>query len=169
MGECADGAEAAALMQARLPQLIFVDVQMQGVRGLAFLEQIPADKRPVVVLVTAHGQYALDAFQADVTDYLLKPFTNERFGMALARAMERIRQQQISLHTDRLLSLLQETRGTAPARREPALGHREKTRPASNGNRLVVKSGSHIVFVDPKEVDWIQAEGVYLRLYAGKK
>lgn len=162
VGVCSDGVDAAELIESQTPLLVFLDVQMREMGGLQLIEGLPEGKRPFIVLVTAYDQYALDAFQVDVVDYLLKPYSDERFGIALGRAKERIRQQQISLHSDRLLSLLQDANGTSPA-------HHEDVRPTYGANRLVVKSGSHLLFIDPKQVDWIEAEGVYLRLHIDKK
>ncbi|HET6568189.1 MAG TPA: LytTR family DNA-binding domain-containing protein [Rhodothermales bacterium] len=162
IGACADGVEAAERIEAQAPLLVFLDVQMREMGGLQLIERLPDARRPFIILVTAYDQYALDAFQVDVVDYLLKPYSDERFGIALGRAKERIRQLQISQYSDQLLSLLQDVNGRTPARAED-------TRTAERTNRLVVKSGSHLLFLDPKQVDWIEAEGVYLKLHIDKK
>ncbi len=162
MGECCDGTEAYAFILEHTPDLVFLDVHMREMDGLQLIEQLPPERRPCIVLVTAYDYYALDAFDLEVVDYLLKPYSDERFAMALRRAKERIRQKHIALHTDRLLALLQGTTAS------PSAGPlRAESRPPHG--RLVVKSGSHFLFVDPNHVDWIEAEGVYLRLHMDKK
>jgi two-component system LytT family response regulator len=89
VGECGSGAEAIAAIRARRPDLLFLDVQMPEVDGFDVLEQLGADTPPAIVFVTAYDQHALRAFDAGALDYLLKPFTDERFALALARAKER--------------------------------------------------------------------------------
>ncbi len=90
VGECGSGAEALAAIRAQRPDLVFLDVQMPEVDGFDVLEQLGADLPPAIVFVTAHDQYALRAFDAGALDYLLKPFDDTRFGLALARAREQI-------------------------------------------------------------------------------
>ncbi len=88
-GECGSGAEAIAAIRAQRPELLFLDVQMPEVDGFDVLEQLGADAPPAIVFVTAYDQHALRAFDAGALDYLLKPFTDDRFALALARAKER--------------------------------------------------------------------------------
>ena len=89
VGECGSGAEAIAAVRMQRPDLLFLDVQMPEVDGFDVLEQLGADAPPAIVFVTAYDQHALRAFDAGALDYLLKPFTDERFALALARAKER--------------------------------------------------------------------------------
>ena len=89
VGECGSGAEAIAAVRMQRPDLLFLDVQMPEVDGFDVLEQLGADAPPAIVFVTAYDEYALRAFDAGALDYLLKPFTDERFALALARAKER--------------------------------------------------------------------------------
>lgn len=81
-----NGIEAIALLQKESIDLIFLDIEMDGFSGLQLLESLP--KRPAVILTTAYDQYALKAFDLQVTDYLLKPYTFERFMQAVIRAGE---------------------------------------------------------------------------------
>ena len=86
LGECASGTEALTLVRSLQPSLLFLDVQMPGCDGFAVLEALGAKVPPAVVFVTAYDQYAVKAFEAEALDYLLKPFTNERFFRVLSRA-----------------------------------------------------------------------------------
>src|SRR5262245_29915607 len=86
VGECSDGTSALEAVRHLAPELVFLDVRIPEVDGLSVLRSLPAEKRPVVVLVTAHDEYALQAFDAQALDYLLKPFDQERFRQALSRA-----------------------------------------------------------------------------------
>ena len=92
VGECGSGAQALVAIRELRPDLVFLDVQMPEVDGFDVLEQLGADLPPAVVFVTAHDHYALRAFDAGALDYLLKPFDDARFGLALARAKEQVAQ-----------------------------------------------------------------------------
>ena len=89
-GECGSGIEAVAAIRDRKPDLVFLDVQMPECDGFDVLELLGRDLPPAIVFVTAYDQYALRAFETGALDYLLKPFNNVRFELALARAKERI-------------------------------------------------------------------------------
>src|SRR5437867_7415764 len=127
LGECADGREAVAAIQAKSPDLIFLDIQMPELDGFAVLEAINTDPMPVIVFVTAHDKFALRAFEVHAVDYLLKPFDRERFGSALSRAL-----QQVKYRDD-------------PARSEAqAAVLTEVQTPSKPIDRLAVKSGGRI-------------------------
>jgi two-component system, LytTR family, response regulator len=91
VGECGSGAEALSEIRVANPDLLFLDVQMPECDGFDVLELLGNDLPPAVVFVTAYDQYALRAFEAGALDYLLKPFDNPRFELALSRAKQRIR------------------------------------------------------------------------------
>lgn len=91
VGECGSGAEAMAEIRVANPDLLFLDVQMPECDGFDVLELLGSDLPPAIVFVTAYDQYALRAFEAGALDYLLKPFDNARFELALSRAKQRIR------------------------------------------------------------------------------
>ena len=90
-GECGSGMEALSEIRRTRPDLVFLDVQMPECDGFDVLEMLGGDLPSVIIFVTAHDQYALRAFEAGALDYLLKPFDNARFNLALQRAKERIR------------------------------------------------------------------------------
>jgi two-component system LytT family response regulator len=153
VGECADGAEAIPLILGERPELVFLDVQMPGVDGFGVVDAVGAERMPVTVFASAYVEFALRAFEACALDYLLKPFDEERFGRALARAREaaRARRSTPDPRLDALMRFLQ-----APARPEyPQL--------------MAVKSGDQYRFVDVGEIDWIEADGNYIRLHTGKQ
>ncbi len=134
---------------------LFLDIRIPPDDGFAVLEALGDDVPPAVVFVTASDEYALRAFEANALDYLHKPFSAERFQASLARVRTRLREHEAGRHHDRLLSLLSD--------------HAEDRAHAGVGDRLVIKTGSQLVFLDPGDVDWIEAEGVYVRLQVGAK
>jgi len=91
VGECGSGEQALGEIRVANPDLLFLDVQMPVCDGFDVLELLGRNLPPAIVFVTAYDQYALRAFEAGALDYLLKPFDNTRFELALSRAKQRIR------------------------------------------------------------------------------
>jgi len=146
-GECGDGAAAVQAIARGAPDLVFLDVQMPELDGFEVVQSIAAAERPGIVFVTAFDRYALRAFDVCAVDYLLKPFTRERFHVALARARER------RAHGDpRLPALLRDLRGV---RRYPS--------------RVAVRSGDKYLVLNWAEVDWIEAADNYVSLHVGAR
>ena len=150
VGEARNGTEAVTQIRNNLPDLVFLDVQMPGLDGLGVLATLQPEERPAVVFVTAFDQYAVRAFDLHAVDYLLKPFDDARFRIALARARERLRSGSPETDHTALSALLAELRG--------------RTGP----ERLAVKEGGNIVLVPVDEIDWIEAADNYVRLHRGK-
>ena len=152
IGECVGGEQAIEAIQALAPDLVFLDVEMPGKDGFSVLEALDADRLPVVIFVTAYDQYAVRAFEVHALDYLLKPFDQERFDKALTRAVANIRNEKSENLTARILKTLEEM----------------KARPV-HLERLVIKMNGHVYFVKTEEIDWLEAEGNYVRLHAGRE
>ncbi|MBI1227161.1 MAG: response regulator [Bacteroidetes bacterium] len=90
VASCKDALEAQALLEQIPADLLFLDIQMPGLTGIEFLNALP--QKPLVVLTTAYEKYALEGYQLDVVDYLLKPFRFERFAQAVAKSERRLAQ-----------------------------------------------------------------------------
>jgi len=150
IAECANGKDAIESLEESPPDLLFLDIQMPEIDGFDVLQAIGVGRVPAVIFVTAYDQFALRAFEAHALDYLLKPFDDERFGAALQRARERIRQQQGGNLDRRLQALLENVREDRGYLR-----------------RLVVPSGHRSIFVRTEQIDWIEAERNYVRLHVG--
>jgi len=161
-GVCANGREAAAAIAAAAPDLVFLDVQMPELDGFSVLRRLDRASLPAVVFVTAHEQYALRAFEVHAIDYLLKPFSDERFREALERAKLQVRQGRLSELSWKLLALIQ---GYGPE--QPAVPVR-RTGPKYL-ERLVIKSGGRVTLLRVGEIEWIDAEGDYVRIHVGKQ
>lgn len=152
IGECANGQDAIETIQLNSPDLVFLDVEMPGTDGFAVLEALPPDSIPTTIFVTAYDQYAVRAFEVYALDYLLKPFDQERFDKALKRAKAQVSNHRSDTFNERILSALEEI----------------KTRPV-HLERLVIKMNGHVFFIKAEEIDWLEAEGNYVRLHAGKE
>jgi two-component system LytT family response regulator len=147
--EAKNGKQAAELMLASDFDLIFLDVQMPELDGLAALRRAGTEIPSAVIFVTAYDQYAVEAFEVNAADYLLKPYTPQRFHQALRRAKTRIRSG--SHRTDaRLLALLENI-----ANKPPYL------------NRIAVRGAGGVSFVDAEDVDWLKAAENYVELHVG--
>ena len=152
IGECASGEEAIEAIERQTPDLVFLDVEMPGKDGFAVLEELGPDRIPAIIFVTAYDQYAVRAFEVYALDYLLKPFDQERFEKALLRAKAHIQNEKSENLTERILSALEEI----------------KSKPV-HLERLVIKMNGHVFFVKTDDIDWLEAEGNYVRLHAGKE
>lgn len=95
VGECRDGREAARALAGGAVDLVFLDVQMPGLGGLDLVALQGSARMPLVVFVTAHQQYAVRAFEAQALDYLVKPLSEARFGVTMARLYRRLRERPL--------------------------------------------------------------------------
>ena len=150
--ECRDGLEAVAAIEEERPDLVFLDVQMPELDGFGVIERIGVENAPVVVFVTAFDEYALQAFEVNAVDYLMKPFDRERFRKALARARSQVQRDKGGDLNRKLLALIQELKV-----------------PHGYVERVVVKSSGRIFFLKTDEIDWIEAAGNYIRVFAGSE
>jgi two-component system, LytTR family, response regulator len=161
VGECADGHTALRAIANTSPDLLFLDVQMPEMDGFTMLRQLDPARLPVVVFVTAFDQYALQAFDVHATDYLLKPFDDDRFRDAVARAKQSVRAGQLGRLSEELRALLD---GVAPA----GPGHRTAAAAGPYLKRLVIKSGGRVTLLNVRDIDWIEAEGDYVKIHVAK-
>jgi len=163
IGECSNGIDAVSTIQQRLPNLVFLDVQMPGLDGFGVVDAIGPEHMPTVIFVTAYDKYALRAFDIHALDYLLKPFDGERFSRALARARVQIKQASSDGINKQLLSLLADIKSSQDGQVKSS-----KAKPTYQ-ERLVIKSAGRISFLNVEEVDWIVAADNYVELHAGRK
>jgi two-component system LytT family response regulator len=152
VGECGNGAEAVAFINENQPDLVFLDIQMPEMTGFEALQSITSDKVPVIIFATAYDQYAIQAFDVHALDYLLKPFSRQRFQRAVGRAREQIEKTRVGKIDERLVSLLSDLKA----------GKKYL-------ERLVVKSVGRVFFLRTDEVDWIEAAGNYAKLHVGRE
>ncbi len=154
VAEAADGEAAVEAIEKKRPDLVFLDVQMPELDGLAVIDAIGAAEMPLTVFVTAYDQHAIRAFEANALDYLLKPFSDERFEATMARAKARLDERSISDFGQRVMKMVAGAQQGAERRLD----------------RLVVKSGGTTRFIRVVDIDWIEAAGVYVTLHvAGKE
>jgi two-component system, LytTR family, response regulator len=159
IGECRNGTEALDFIRRHPPDLLFLDIQMPGMNGFEVLAGIEAERIPAVIFVTAFDQYALKAFEVHALDYLLKPFSDERFREALRQAKSNIELREIRKLSQSLRALLAEHAGGEPA----------SPRRQSYLVRFMIRAGGRVAFIKAADVDWIGADDYYIKLHVGPK
>ena len=157
VGECGNGREAIAAIQALAPDLVFLDVQMPGLTGFDVVAGVKPDQMPVVVFVTAHDEHAIRAFDVQAVDYLLKPIDDERFARAVERARERLGERRDGSLARRMAALLAERSASPVTAGPPATSHPNA--------RLAVRDRGRIVLLPVSDIVWVQAEGDYVRVH----
>ena len=148
LAECGDGRAALLAIEEHQPDLIFLDVQMPQMSGFETLAAIePPTRMPAVIFVTAYDRFAMQAFEAQAIDYLLKPFGEERVRQALERVRKFVGADTPPALEDPIPALL---RATAGARGAPC---------------VLVRQRGHVLVLRPNQIDWIEAYGDYVRLH----
>lgn len=155
VGTASHGREAIEMVRRLKPSLLFLDVQMPQLDGFGVLEELGPDELPVTIFVTAYDKYAIQAFEAHAVDYLLKPFSDERFEDALARARQYLDRAEAYELAEELRAAGQERQSV-----DQQSGYLE---------RLVLKANGCVTFIDVGDVEWIEAAGVYVYLHVGPK
>jgi two-component system LytT family response regulator len=151
LAEAGTGDDALAVIRRRRPDIVFLDISMPGLSGVQVAEELLGDDRPpAVVFVTAHDEFALQAFEVSAIDYLVKPIDRDRFETMLARVERRVAETHTREHRDELRALLETLR--------PEGGRRQ---------RFVVRTNKGHYFVQLADVECAVAEGNYVALYAG--
>lgn len=148
--EAENGFEAAELIQGKKPDLVLLDIQMPGMNGFEVIEAVGVDKMPAVVFVTAYDQYALEAFEVQAVDYLLKPYDQERFKKSFNRALERIQFKNENAYLYK--KLIEEIHGGKKYLQ-----------------RIMVNTGQRFFFVKTSEVVFISADEKYVKLHTEKE
>jgi two-component system, LytTR family, response regulator len=143
VGMCANGRHAIQRIQELQPDLVFLDIQMPLMSGIELLRALPAETLPTIIFLTAYDEHALEAFEVQALDYLLKPIDDKRFVMAVDRAR-------------RLIALKQQNGlpGSDAAERM---------------KRFVIRNGKDVTSVEISNIDWIEAAGDYAQFHVGEK
>lgn len=158
VGQTRSGAETVEAVLRLRPDILFLDVQMPGGDGFQVLAQLPADALPLIVFVTAFDEYAMQAFDVHAADCLLKPFSDQRFRTAVARAKERLR-QRTAAEVERLAALLTRLGGDA--------GRRVGPPPARWApDRMAIRTSQGTLLLAVDDIDWIEARGDYVRIHS---
>lgn len=154
VAELGDTASALAAIRARPPDLLFLDIQIDAQDGIALARSL--DSAPLIVFVTAHDTYALQAFEVSAVDYLLKPFDEERFETTLSRVRRRHEAQSLADRQRALSCALEQIERSARSLAE--------RRP-----RVLAESGSRMHLIDVADVEIVEADRNYVSIRAGRE
>jgi two-component system LytT family response regulator len=165
IGQAEDGDSAISLCHELQPDVLFIDLNLPGINGLEVVQSLQSDNMPLVVFVSAHSEYALDAFELSAIDYLLKPVNLGR----LQQTMERIRERLTPLDRDqekfKLLQALGEVSGMDISELQDWLSS-DKPLPNTNQQELIIKNqDNEKVFVSVTDIAWIDAAGDYMCIH----
>ena len=155
VAECGGGSAALEAIERHRPHLLFLDVQMPDLDGFEVLQAVPPDRMPAVIFTTAYDRYALQAFDAQAVDYLLKPYSEARFASALARARLAIAAAD-GQQARRLGGLVSQVKAERAARGDGAYLE-----------RLLVRGEGRVIVVPVGELEYAEAAGNHVRLHAG--
>jgi two-component system, LytTR family, response regulator len=152
IGECMSGRQALECIRRDKPDLVFLDILMPRLTGLDVCARLKRDGTPLpcIIFCTAYDQYALKAFEVHAIDYVLKPCDPQRLQEALHHARSRLRRAQPALAEERLSELLDSLR-----------------QGVQHEDRLVLKQDGRVIFVRPASIDWLEADGNYVRVHCG--
>ncbi len=170
VGTANNGESAATAIRELDPDLVFLDVQMPGKTGLEVIRAVGADAMPVTIFVTAYDQYALTAFDVAAVDYLVKPFDDERFEQALARARRHVALEKVDRLAGRLRTLLGE--GNEPSAATHAATTSGASAPGATAGyleRIAVDMRGQVKIVPVRQIDFIEANGPYAELHVGDR
>ena len=157
VAECENGVQAVRAVRELTPDILFLDVQMPGMDGFQVVAEL-GDELPTDVFVTAFDQYALRAFDVHAVDYLLKPFDDDRFELALGRAKERVRQESVAGMGKQLAEML----ASVSAGSSPLSGSEMEPSKA----RLSIHSEGRVKMVDVDSIIWIESADQYVQIHS---
>jgi two-component system, LytTR family, response regulator len=167
-GCCSSGADALALMREATARdepvhVLLLDVQMPVLDGFAVLAQLleePQVEMPAVVFVTAYDEFALRAFESHAVDYLLKPFSDERFQAALDHAVREVRTRGAAALLAQMQALIGRTHDKPESRIDSV-----RTRPRQPLDKIVLKGAHRVRLLPVEQITWIEAEGMYAKIH----
>ena len=154
--QCSTGKEAVLAIDEKEPDVIFLDIQMKDLNGFDVLQRITTDKKPLVIFVTAYNEYALKAFDYFAFDYLLKPYKDDRFFKSVENIINYNKKNDYNPFSEKLNDLLKYVQNKS----EPASSFSEK---------LPVKLGNKVFFIDKNHIKYILASGYYAEIYTDDK
>jgi two-component system LytT family response regulator len=145
---------------------VFLDIQMPKLNGFDVVDAVGVNRMPITVFTTAYSEHAMAAFDACALDYLLKPIREARLARTLARAKEAVQQRQLGRVSDQLASVLARMHGGDGAIPPPSPTVTVEP-DDSYARRILLRSGQRSYYIDAADIDWIEADGYYARIWVG--
>ncbi len=169
--ECKNGQEAVEKVMELQPDLLFLDIQMPGMSGLEVIQTIQSDLMPIVVFATAYEQYAIDAFNANAVDYILKPIDDERIKRAVERASQRLSLNTQQDNKQALLNATEEIKNKTPyaegaSESSESIEQDKAAEKPNSYSKIVVKDRDEIHILEQDQIQWIDAAGDYACIHS---
>ena len=162
VAECSNGEEALQAVAELSPDLMFLDIQMPGMDGFGVINNLQADNMPLVIFATAFDEFAVDAFEVNAVDYVLKPVDDERLQAAVERALESHRRRTLEEQKRNLVSACMQLSGASAAVVEEIAEGQSGVYP----DKLSIRDGDEVQLVPVATIDWIDAAGDYMCVHA---
>ena len=165
VAECKNGREAIDATLELNPDLMFLDIQMPGKNGFEVVKELQNDIMPMVVFVTTHQQYALDAFDLHAVDYVPKPLDEERLQRAVKRAIERYEASQL-LGDNKIPVIGAIDSILERAEFKDSVEVAEDVHESSSSKKIAINDSGKMVLVDVSDIEWVDAAGDYMCVHA---
>jgi len=167
IAQCVNGREALDTVAREQPDLMFLDIQMPGLSGLDVLARLPHESMPMIIFVTAFDRYAMEAFEAQALDYLLKPINDARFAQSMDRVRDQWQQRSALGQREKLMKLLADTQGSSAIDGNLLRQHLQAIADPPYADILPIRDDAETVRVNVATIDWIDAAGDYMCVHAG--
>jgi len=166
VGEAKNGREALSFIKDKKPDLVFLDIQMPGLSGFQVVQQLEIESMPIILFLTAYDEYAVQAFEVNALDYILKPIDEDRLHQVLEKVRANLSQKRALAQKQTLLKMVSQISGETISsysqleeKNVADLMHQE---PA----RLAIRDGGKTTWVNQEDIEWIDAAGDYMCVQA---
>ena len=166
VGEARNGREAVGQIRELQPDIVFLDIQMPGMNGFDVIRELQSEPLPAILFVTAYDEYAIDAFEVNAVDYLLKPIDDGRLKQALDKVCDRIGRKRAESHKKMLLKLLGEITGKPmDSVSDLPAGGLDDIKPREMA-KLAIRDAGKTTWVRQEDIEWVDAAGDYMCVHA---
>ena len=169
VGEAQNGREALKLIEEKSPDLVFLDIQMPGINGFDVVKQLDVETMPVILFLTAYDEFAVQAFEANALDYILKPIDEERLHQVLERVRANLNQKRALKQKRLVLELVSQISGESISSFADLKDKNVAELVHNEPSRLAIKDGGRTTWVDQIDIEWIDAAGDYMCVQAQGK
>ena len=166
VGEARNGREALDLITEKNPDLVFLDIQMPGISGFEVVQQLDIETMPVILFLTAYDEFAVQAFEVNALDYILKPIDEERLHQVLDKVRANLSQKRALKHKRLLLKLASDISGETISSFEELEAKDVTDLAPKEPSRLAIKDAGHTTWVNQDDIEWIDAAGDYMCVQA---
>lgn len=161
-GEAVNGRQAVEMIRSIKPDLVFLDIQMPGMTGFDVIRELRTEPLPAVIFVTAYDEYAIEAFEVNAVDYLLKPIDEKRLALALSKVRDQLGRKQAQSRQDLLLRLLGELTGEPLSSIDDLEGRTTDQLLRKEPSKLAIRDAGKTTWVRQQDIEWIDAAGDYM-------